>query len=275
MRLILAVLAFVIGVRVAAALAGSSRWNQATAVAASTLSTTAAREAYREDSLGGLPAPVQRYFKRVLRDGQPFVRGAVATQEAEFFINGAWRPLTATQDFVTTPPGFVWDARIKMAPLLSASVRDAYINGSGAMQASIYGVYSLADQTDKPELNSGALQRYLGESVWFPTALLPSAAVSWAAKDDRSAVVRLQDNGITVALVFEFGGDGMVTTISGDRYKEANGSYTLQPWRIACDDATPQSGMLIPARCEVPWISDGTDQPYWRGRIRSITYRYD
>jgi hypothetical protein len=275
MRIVLAIVAVIIGGVVAAALAGSARWDRQTTAVVGQLVASGGPEVYRGQWLDDLPTPVQRYFRKVLKDDQPIVHAVVATQEAEFFINGAWRPLRATQHFVTRRPGFVWDARITMAPMLPASVRDAYIDGRGAMQASLYGVYSLADQVDKPELNSGALQRFLGEAVWFPTALLPSPTVTWQPRDNQSAVVTLHDHGTSVALLFEFDDTGMVRTISGDRYKEANGAYVMQGWEIACDEAAERGGMLIPLRCEVAWVDGGVRQPYWRGRITAIEHQYN
>lgn len=278
MRIVLAVVAIAIGACVAALIGGSSKWARAsTAVVqelASSSTTAGARVIYLHESTGTLPPPVARYFRAVLKDGHPIVRSAVATQEAEFFINGAWRPLQATQHFTTSPPGFVWEARLGMAPGIAASVRDAYINGRGMMQASLFGVYSLADQVDKPQLNTGALQRYLGEAIWFPTALLPSPTVTWIPGDDRSATVTLRDGATTVSLVFEFA-DDRVVSIRGDRYKEDGGAYTIEPWQIQCSDHAERDGMIVPLRCEVSWIVDGRAAPYWRGRITGITYRYN
>ncbi len=202
------------------------------------------------------------------------MRSAIATQEAEFFINGAWRPLSATQDFRSRPRGLCGTRASTWRRSSTASVRDAYIDGRGAMQASMFGLYSLADQVDKPPLNAGALQRFLGEAIWFPTALLPSTAVAWAPRDDRSAIATLRDGATTVSLVFEFA-EGHVVSISGDRYKENQGAYTLEPWRIECGDYAERDGMTIPLRCEVSWITNGRPEPYWRGRITGITYRYN
>jgi hypothetical protein len=167
----------------------------------------------------------------------------------------------------------VWDARIAMAPLLSAFVRDSYANGAATMTASVLGLYTIVDQHGAPELNSGALQRFLGEAVWVPTALLPSDHVTWTARDDRSSIATLRDAGIAVSLVFEFDSDDRVVTIGGDRFKENAGAYSVQRWVIRCDEHRERDGMLIPLRCEVSWIN-GAAEPYWRGRIASIEYRY-
>jgi hypothetical protein len=142
------------------------------------------------------------------------------------------------------------------------------------MQAAIHGLWPLVDQAGTPELNAGALQRFLGEAVWFPTALLPSPAISWAGRDDRSAVVTLTDHGTSVSLLFEFDDHGDVIRISGDRYKESGGGYTLQPWVISCREHAERSGIRVPQYCEVAWLGPNGPEPYWRGRISTIDYTF-
>jgi hypothetical protein len=274
MRIALSIFATTVAALAAAVIAGTVSWRRATAAKVDRLASTVA-EPTRIHGLASpdeLPPPAARYFKRVLTGTDRVVRSAVATQQAEFFINGGWRLLTATQYFTVTPPGFVWDARIEMAPLVPANVRDAYVSGRGSMQASMYGLYSIVDLEGTPELNSGALQRFLGEAVWFPTALLPSPSVAWSARDDRSAIVTLIDGDTRVSLLFELDQNDDVVRISGDRFKETNGSYVIQPWVIACSEHGDRSGMRIPLFCEVAWVGEGGPEPYWRGRITNIEY---
>jgi hypothetical protein len=274
MRIALSLTATIIAAAVAAVIAGTATWQRATNAAVAGL-MPGAGGVYSSDSLDTLPAPAARYFRRVLRDGQPLVRSAIARTDAEFFINGAWRTLRATQHFTTAPPQFVWDARIEVMPLVDVRVRDSYIGQQGAMRASMFGLYTLTNQVGTPELDQGALQRFLGEAVWFPTALLPSKNLAWAARDDRSARVSIRDGDAEVGLVFEFEPEGFVTAMHGDRYKEDHGRYSLQPWTIACNEYEERDGMLIPLHCEVAWMKDGRAESYWRGRITSVSYRYN
>ena len=276
MKLLIAGVALVIGLGVALAINEAWAWHRATRNAIEELKPASPPpDLFDPHSISDLPAPAARYLTAAITEGHPIVRAASATQEAEFFINGGWRPLTATQHFSMSPPGFVWDARIQMAPLMPVLVRDAYVRGRGVMQASMYGVYPLANQVDKPQLNAGALQRWLGESIWFPTALLPSSTVSWTARDERSASVTLAEGDHRVSLLFQFGDNGLPLTISGDRFKEDQGRYTLAPWAISCGEYSIRDGLTIPLRCEVAWITNGAREPYWRGRITTITYHYD
>jgi hypothetical protein len=110
MRLVLAVVAVIIGAGTAALVAGSMSWNRATGAAVELVTASTPSPAFDVAKLDQLPPPVLRYFQKVLPDRQPMIRSAIATQDAEFFINGAWRPLRATQHFRTSPPAFVWDA---------------------------------------------------------------------------------------------------------------------------------------------------------------------
>lgn len=272
-----------IGLAVVAAVAAATlastmnAWRQSTVAKVEQLrrAGTPRPGAFSPALVEGLPAPVARYFRRALKDGQPFITWAVARQDAEFFANNAWRPLRATQHFNTVPPGFVWDARIAMAPLMPADVRDAYVAGHGSMQATMFGAYSLVDQSALPQLDSGALQRYLGEAVWFPTALLPGMGVTWQAVDDRSALATLTDGSTTVSLTFRFDDQDRIIEAIGDRYFERDGGYELRPWRVRCSDHSVREGIEIPQSCEVAWIRPQGPEPYWRGRISSIVYSFN
>jgi hypothetical protein len=273
MRIVLSIAAMIVAAATAATIAGTAAWHRATTVAVTGLVPGAAG-VYSSGALDTLPTPAARYFRRVLTDRQALVRSALVTTDAEFFVNDTWRPLRATQYFTPTP-GFVWDARIEMMPLVPVLVRDSYIQRQGGMRASILGLYTLTDQAGLPELNQGALQRFLAEAVWFPTALLPSETVTWTAGDDRSARVSMRDGDTEAGLIFEFDPEGFVTSMHGDRYREDSGRYSLQPWTIACDDYQQRAGMMIPVHCEVAWMGDGGAEPYWRGRITSVSYRYN
>lgn len=73
--------------------------------------------------------------------------------------------------------GFVWDARVRIAPLLHIHVRDAYADGEGNGAVSLLSAITVAEKRGGTTLNAGELYRYLAEGVWYPTALLPPAGV--------------------------------------------------------------------------------------------------
>jgi len=162
---------------------------------------------FKKEDLDGLPEPVGRYLATVLTEGQPYVRRVRLRQSGEFRTGDAadsWKPFTAMQHFTTDPPGFVWDAKIEMVPLVSVRVVDMYKSGEGALRGKVLSTLSVVDEGPDVEMNSGELLRYLAETVWFPTALLPSEGVKWTLIDGESARAALTHRGTTVSLVFHF-----------------------------------------------------------------------
>ena len=84
--------------------------------------------------LDGLPAPVQRYFRVALKDGQPIIAAATIELAGRFNLSATgeqWKPFTSRQRVVTRRPGFLWDAEVSMLPGLAVCVRDGYIAGQG------------------------------------------------------------------------------------------------------------------------------------------------
>lgn len=74
---------------------------------------------YDQKEIEDLPAPVQRFFRTVFKDGQPIASAVKFTHQGEFNMGekkAKWSPFTSTQFVITQRPGFDWDARIQMAP---------------------------------------------------------------------------------------------------------------------------------------------------------------
>jgi hypothetical protein len=263
-----------------AASVGTFRWNRATSRLNERLlskPSTLGRGVYTPDQLKGLPPPVARYFRSVLKSGQPMIRAARVEWRGEFNMGASerssWKPFDATQQFTGAPAGFVWEARIHMAPLVTVRVRDAYVTGAGSMQAKLAAVVTMLDEHDRTELDRGALQRYLAEAVWFPTALLPREGLEWTAVDDSTALATLTSSGVTVSLQFRFDSTGdLVSVYAPDRPRAVNGAYQPTPWAGRFRNHTVRNGVRIPLEGEVEWILPTRTLPYWRGRIVSMEY---
>ena len=64
-----------------------------------------------------------------------------------------------------------------LLPALHLRVTDSLLGGVGAGNVSLMSAIKVGSDAGNPELNSGALYRYLAESVWHPTTLLPQSGV--------------------------------------------------------------------------------------------------
>ena len=225
------------------------------------------------ESLDGLPDPVRSYFEAVIRDGQSPVRTVEIEQAGEFRLGGRtgdWKPMTATQYYTVSPPGFVWDAAIETFPLVPARVVDAYEDGDGTLEARILSLIPVAKAGPSPEMNEGELLRYLGEAVWFPTALLPSTGVAWEAIDAQSARATLEDGSNTASLVFHFDDEWLVDRVTGERYRQDDDRYA--PWVGSFDAYEWHDGFRIPTQASVEWDLPDGPLPYWRAQIEAVEY---
>ena len=103
---------------------------------------------YDVRELEGLSAPVQRYFRAALRDGQPIITAVNIDIAGRFNMSPTGeqrKPFTSRQRVTTRRPGFVWDARIAMLPGVAVCVIDGFVVGKGLLQASPQGLFTMAE----------------------------------------------------------------------------------------------------------------------------------
>ena len=187
-----------------------------------------------------------------------------------------WKDFTSTQHVIAQRPGFDWEARIKMMPGLAARVHDAYIAGEGILHASLFGLVSLANLRGTPQMAQGELLRFLAEAAWYPTALLPSQGVHWQRIDAVSAEASLKDGETTATLLFRFAENGLIQSVRAKaRGRTVAGTVIPTPWEGQWKNYELRDGMLIPTEGEVAWVLPDGPNPYWRGRITSLTYKFD
>ena len=159
---------------------GAARWTQMVRAHISVLDSGSVDAAGRRPSparfdareLVGLPAPVQRYFRTALTDGQPIIAAADIEMTGTINLSATaeqWKPFTSSQGVVTRKPGFLWDTQVDMFPGLPAQVEDSYIAGQGRLNAKVFGLFAVADLQ-----GGGEVMRHFAEAAWHPTALLPS-----------------------------------------------------------------------------------------------------
>lgn len=258
---------------------GAWRWADATNALVSRLNEGRVAPGvarYTFAGLAGLPAPVKRYFSAVLTEGQPIVTAVSLTQSGVFNMSATsarWKPFTATQNFTTARPGFVWNAKIMMFPTVPVRVVDAFVGGEGLLRPTLLGLYELGTQQGNGEIARGELLRYFAESVWFPTALLPGQGVDWQAVDNTSATATITDGPISVTMLFRFDENDLIASIHVQGRAMTVGTTTVQmPWECRMSNYQMRGGMRVPLTGEVLYITPEGEKPYFQGTIETITY---
>jgi hypothetical protein len=265
---------------------GSRRW------ADSTRRLTQTLEAAREDlkatqmhparfdsrQLEGLPAPVQRYFRTVLKEGQPIINAATIELAGTFNLSATgeqWKPFTSRQRVVIRRPGFLWDAQMAMLPGVAVRVVDSYIAGEGILRAAVLGLFTMAKVHGGGEIARGEFMRFLAEAAWYPTALLPSQGVRWQAVDEHSANATIVDGPLTLTLLFRFNDAGLIDSFRAEaRGAMVGKEMVMIPWEGNWSDYRSRDGMTIPFTGEVAWLRPEGRKSYFRGTVTSLSYEF-
>lgn len=214
-----------------------------------------------------LPGLVQSFAQRATSGGAS-PRTVRLRQRAEMRAKpgDAWQRHTAEQVISVYDPGFVWLARVRLAPLLSASVLDAFVDGEGLLEVRLLGSLRLA-RNSGPQVSRGELMRYLAELPWAPHAMLHNPHLRWRELDGATVEVSSDSIGgpARVRLVFE---DGDVARIEADDRPRALGCGTVATgWRGRFFDYSELGGCRIPVRAEVSWLLDEGPFTCWRGEV--------
>ena len=266
---------------------GSKRWTESMRTLTSRLDAGRVDESTRPPSplatfdsreLEGLPAPVQRYFRAALKDGQPII--AAVTLDLAGTINLSadverWKPFTSTQRVVTRRPGFLWDARVSMLPGVVVRVVDSYVAGEGLLRAAVLGLYAVADARGGGEMARGEFMRFFAEAAWYPTALLPSQGVRWEAVDDASANATIVDGPLKLTLLFRFNDAGLIDSFRAEARGAGVGKDMVKlPWEGRWSDYRARDGMTVPFTGEVAWVRPTGRQTYFHGTVSTLTYEW-
>jgi hypothetical protein len=279
-RMILATVAVVVVALIVAMWIGSRRQQSALSaqidrlIRAGTAQGTATQPGTQ--SLDAVPEPVAKYLRWALRRTtyiQEIRISQIGTLRTDV-RSERWMPFEAEHTVVPPAIGFLWDARVTVAPLLDVRVRDALIEGRGSGHVSLLSAFTMSADADTPEMNSGSLHRYLAEAVWYPTALLPSPKLHWAEIDATRARVTLTDHNVSVSLEFRFADTGEVSGIyTPGRWGKFPEGYRQAPWEGHFRDYRERDGILVPSEGDVGWYLNNEWQPVWKGSITAFQLR--
>jgi hypothetical protein len=130
-----------------------------------------------------LPAPVERFYRRVYGDNVPVVESAVITGRAWMRPFGpAYLPGRFRFTHIAGR-GYRHYIEVTIFGLPLFKVNERYLDGKSLFEAPI-GVVD-----DDPKQNQGANLGMWSESLWFPSVFLSDPRVHWEPVDDHTAVL--------------------------------------------------------------------------------------
>jgi uncharacterized protein DUF6544 len=203
--------------------------------------------------LNALPDPVRKYLEVSRTWRKPIIKVVIVRQRGgiRMAADKPWMPFESEQAYAMEPPGFVWLARAKLAPLIHMMARDKFVDAKGNMFIRLLGIITIADGHG-PEIDQGAGLRYWGEIISFPEMVL-NPHLRWQPIDDRHARLSVEQDGLKLSAVVEFGADGYPIATRAERFRDVHGKPVLTPWSGHSRDWKVIDGRLFPARWESVW----------------------
>ncbi len=222
---------------------------------------------FHHQQLSALPEPVQRYFRHVLNDKQPFISYVRITHTGKFKpdLNKNWINIKGEQYATTEKPGFIWKGTTTMF-----IARDMYIADKGRLVVSLLSLYNIVDAKGK-QYNQGELLRWLGESILYPTNLLPSERLRWIPIDFQTAKLMFNYNDLYLSFILTFNEIGEITQMETKRYMDEK---KLETWIIKPTNYKKVNGVIVPFDFEVLWRLEKGDFSYAKFTIQKIEYNY-
>jgi len=139
----------------------------------------------------------------------------------------------------------------------------------------LLGLFTVAGVKGGGEIARGELMRYFAEIAWYPTALLPSQGVRWAAVDDGSANATLVDGPINLTLLFRFDEAGLIASVHADARGSGVGKdMVMLPWDCSVSKYGLRDGMMVPTVGEAAWLRPQGRRSYFVGRLTSLAYEF-
>jgi hypothetical protein len=182
-----------------------------------------------------------------------------------------WNDAQAVQYFTIENPAFIWKVEMEMLPFIDIAGRDKFMNGSGEMLIKILSIIPVVNSRDNQKINTGTIQRYLGEIVWFPTAAM-SPYIDWEYIDDFSARATMTVMGTTGSALFYFDEKGNFIKFSAQRYMGGEEDAELREWIITTKKSQVINGINIPVKLESTWKLEGGDWTWLKLEITDIEY---
>ena len=232
---------------------------------------------YSPADLEEVPPVMRAYLQKAMPPGGSRTRRVrlALSGETKVTEESSWDRFTARQEITANPPQTVWAGEIDYAPLIPLMTLNTFYDGTSMVRSYLWGLSNTF--TNQGEvIQAYLMQRWLGEAVWYPDALLPDENLRWkeeetATKAVKTARVEFTLAGLTVSGRFIFpAGGGAPMLFLGDSLPFDR--FADQRWYCSYSDWRRQDGRQVPFSLTQGVRRGAGDDQRHRIKVESITY---
>ena len=198
---------------------------------------------------GGLPAPVERFYRTLYGDRVPVIDSAVISGRAHMRVAGITFPARFRFSHVT---GQDYRHYIELTAFgrTVTTVDEWFLDGTARLDLPV-GV------SEGPNVDQGANLALWAEAVWMPAVWVTDPQVRWEPVDDTSAelVVPFGDGEEVLTVTFD-PDSGLLDRMDSMRFKGED-DPTKTRWINEASEWTELGGWPTPLRTSVTWADEG------------------
>ena len=142
---------------------------------------------------------------------------------------------------------------MKLFSVVPVAGRDKFTDGKGDMEIKIGSLFPVVSANSNEKLNQAALQRYLAELGWYPTAAV-RPYIDWRPVDERTAEATMEYEGTSGSVTFQFTEDYDLEKISAMRYRDSGDDAEKKEWFGEVRETKVVNGLRIPAKIDISWV---------------------
>ncbi len=223
-----------------------------------------------------LPKIVQKWLQYSEVIGKPVPSIIHLNQKGQMKTkpNGKWMSFSAEQYFDGLQPSFLWTTKVDAFLAVHMLGRDKFVDGNGEMLIKLFGIIPIVNEGPNEKMNSGALQRYLAEICWFPSAAM-NKNIHWKVVSPNTVEATLVVNDMEVSGIFTFTDEGQIVSFETQRYFGGDEDAKLQTWHIQTLEFKKCEGVNIPYKCSVTWKLPEGEFNWLNLEVTSMEYSYN
>jgi hypothetical protein len=187
------------------------------------------------------------------------------TGEIRLNLNRPWRSFEAHEDIDARKLEFRWAAKVRVAPMVHATMTEAFQDGHGSTEGRLLGVQ--VQRAAGAEIDATQLIRLMSELIWCPMALGHPDLV-FDSVDSRTLRVGLKHDGALRRVTIRVDDVGRVLEAKAEGRPRLIGKATLAAdWFGRFGDYKELDGVRMPVTSELAWALPDGRFTYLRGRI--------
>lgn len=225
-----------------------------------------------EDLIKNLPIPVKRWLDYSGVIGRKQIETVYLRQKGFMKLKADqknWMKAEAEQYFTIEQPSFIWNVKTSMMGIPVVG-RDLFKDGQGSMKIKLAGLLPVVNVANNSKVNESTIQRYLGETIWFPSAAL-SDYIEWEGIDNYSAKATMSYGDSSGSAVFHFDSRGKLIKFVALRYRDIEDANPTE-WIATVKKYENINGINIPTKLEASWNLEDGMFTWYKFEIYDVRY---